>query len=115
MEYFDKMFSTDPQKFAAMPLMAIAEEKQKLRKRPSLYEVVLLNNGTTPMEFVVVILETVFNKSEEEALDLTLETHQQGEASCGIFTRDVAETKLTRVIDMARANGFPLKCILHRH
>ena len=115
MEHFDKYFSTNPQKLAAMPMPDFADEKDRARKRPSLYEVVLLNDDATPMEFVVVVLESVFHKDEESALDITLETHQEGQASCGVFTRDVAETKLTRVIDMARANGFPLKCILHRH
>ncbi len=90
-------------------------EKQKLSvAEPSLFEVVLINDDFTPMDFVVMILEKFFNKSSNEANEVMLQTHNQGEGHCGSFTRDVAETKMTQVIDSARKNGYPLKCILQK-
>lgn len=90
-------------------------EQQKIAvQEPALYSVVLINDDFTPMDFVIMVLEKIFNKTEVEANDIMLQTHNQGEGYCGTFTRDVAETKMTQVIDSARKNGHPLKCILQK-
>lgn len=116
MEPFNEMFGYEPHKVKSMPFLEkiLQEEKSRATKRPSMYEVVLMNDDATPQEFIVAVLEDIFHKNAEDAVDITLETHNEGQASCGMFTRDIAETKMIQVIDMARANGFPLKCIMHR-
>jgi len=80
--------------------------------RPSMYTVSLINDDFTPMDFVVQVLEKVFHKSHEEATRIMLIVHTEGEAICGTFTREVAETKVTQVIDIAHAYQYPLKCIM---
>ncbi|MAR55985.1 MAG: ATP-dependent Clp protease adapter ClpS [Rickettsiales bacterium] len=89
----------------------IAEPKVKV-KRPSFYRVVLLNDDYTPMDFVVTILETIFRKTHEEAVQVMLEIHQKGAAVCGVFTRDIAETKADQVVEVARVNDYPLQCVI---
>lgn len=91
----------------------VAEPKAKV-KRPAFYRVVLLNDDFTPMDFVVTILETIFRKTHEEAVQLMLEIHQKGAAVCGVFTRDVAETKVDQVIEVARVNEHPLQCVIEQ-
>ncbi|MDR3474600.1 MAG: ATP-dependent Clp protease adapter ClpS [Devosia sp.] len=83
-------------------------------KRPSLYRVLLLNDDYTPMEFVVLVLQEVFNKSREEAMRIMLHVHNQGVGECGIFPFEVAETKVTRVMDTARKNQHPLQCVMEK-
>jgi len=83
-------------------------------KRPSLYRVLLLNDDYTPMEFVVLVLQDVFNKSREEAMRIMLHVHNQGVGECGIFPFEVAETKVTRVMDAARKNQHPLQCVMEK-
>jgi ATP-dependent Clp protease adaptor protein ClpS len=83
-------------------------------KRPSLYRVLLLNDDYTPMEFVVLVLQDVFNKSREEAMKIMLHVHNQGVGECGIFPFEVAETKVTRVMDAARKNQHPLQCVMEK-
>ena len=83
-------------------------------KRPSLYRVLLLNDDYTPMEFVVLVLQDVFNKSREEAMRIMLHVHNQGVGECGIFPFEVAETKVTRVMDTARKNQHPLQCVMEK-
>jgi ATP-dependent Clp protease adaptor protein ClpS len=90
-------------------LIAPAEVKPK---RPPFYKVVLLNDDYTPMDFVVTILEMIFRKSHEEAADIMMQVHQKGAGICGIFTRDVAETKVDQVIEYARINDYPLQCVV---
>jgi ATP-dependent Clp protease adaptor protein ClpS len=82
--------------------------------RPPMYMVCLIQDLSTPDEFVVQVVETIFHKSHEEATQIVQEMHEQGEAVCGLFTRDVAETKVTQVIDMSHANKYPLKCIMFK-
>ena len=81
-------------------------------KQPPLYKVILLNDDYTPMDFVVMVLEHIFRKSHEEAASLMLQVHQKGSALCGVYTRDVAETKVDQVIEYARINDYPLQCTL---
>ncbi len=83
-------------------------------KKPSLYRVLLLNDDYTPMEFVILILEEVFNKSRDEATRIMLHVHNQGVGECGIYPYEVAETKVTRVMDAARRNQHPLQCVMEK-
>lgn len=83
-------------------------------KKPSLYKVLLLNDDYTPMEFVVHILEQFFNKDRSEAMKIMLHVHQQGVGVCGVFTYEVAETKVTQVIDYSRQNQHPLQCTMEK-
>jgi ATP-dependent Clp protease adaptor protein ClpS len=83
-------------------------------KKPSMYKVLLLNDDYTPMEFVVHILEKFFNKTRQEATDVMLHVHRRGVGLCGVYTYEVAETKVTQVMDYARANEQPLQCTLER-
>lgn len=83
-------------------------------KKPSLYKVLLLNDDYTPMEFVVHILERFFNKNKQEATDIMLHVHRRGVGVCGIYTFEIAETKVNQVMDFARANEQPLQCTMER-
>ncbi len=83
-------------------------------KKPSMYKVLMLNDDYTPMEFVVQVLERFFNKANEEAVKIMLHVHQRGVGVCGVFTYEVAETKVTQVIDYARKNEHPLQCTLEK-
>jgi len=89
--------------------LAVAPAKPKL-KRPPLFKVVLLNDDYTPMEFVVDILERFFNMNREKATQVMLAVHTQGKGVCGIYPRDIAETKATHVNQHARDSGHPLLC-----
>src|SRR5262245_35969826 len=83
-------------------------------KKPSMYRVVLLNDDYTPMEFVVRVLEHLFNKSREEATRIMLHVHNYGVGVCGVYPYDVAETKVAQVLDLARRNEHPLQCTMER-
>jgi ATP-dependent Clp protease adaptor protein ClpS len=83
-------------------------------KRPSMYRVLILNDDYTPMEFVVFVLERFFNKSREEATRIMLHVHQHGVGQCGVFTYEVAETKVAQVVDLARRNEHPLQCTMEK-
>ena len=83
-------------------------------KKPSMYKVLLLNDDYTPMEFVVHILERFFSKNRQEATDIMLHVHRRGVGICGIFTYEVAETKVNQVMDFARENQHPLQCTLEK-
>lgn len=83
-------------------------EKQKLKK-PPLYAVLLMNDDYTPMDFVVHVLVKFFNKTEEESMQLMIQVHEKGQAVCGIFTREIAETKAARVVQYAQEHQHPLQ------
>lgn len=83
-------------------------------KKPSLYRVLLLNDDYTPMEFVIMVLEEVFNKSREDATRIMWHVHNRGVGECGVFPYEVAETKVTRVMDAARRNQHPLQCVMEK-
>jgi ATP-dependent Clp protease adaptor protein ClpS len=91
----------------------IVKTKPKTKK-PSLYKVLLLNDDYTPMEFVVLILERFFSKNREESVRIMLHVHQHGVGVCGVFTYEVAETKVTQVIDFARQHQHPLQCTMEK-
>ncbi len=87
----------------------LAEPKAKV-KRPSFFHVVMLNDDYTPMDFVVQVLKDIFRKSHEEAINVMLDVHRRGSGICGVFTRDVAETKAELVASIARRHEYPLQC-----
>lgn len=92
----------------------IVTQTRPKTKRPSMYRVLLLNDDYTPMEFVVDILERIFNKSHEEAVRIMLHVHQNGVGVCGVFTYEVAETKVAQVLDAARRSQHPLQCTMEK-
>lgn len=89
--------------------LAVQEAKPKL-KRPSMYKVVILNDDYTPMEFVIEILESFFSMDREKATQVMLMVHTQGKGVCGVYTRDIAETKAVLVNEYSRENEHPLMC-----
>lgn len=82
--------------------------------RPSMYRVLLLNDDYTPMDFVIHVLERFFKKGRDEATRIMLLVHNQGVGECGIFTYEVAETKVTQVLDFARKHQHPLQCVMEK-
>ncbi|MCE7027312.1 ATP-dependent Clp protease adapter ClpS [Jiella avicenniae] len=84
-------------------------------KRPSLYRVLLLNDDYTPMEFVIHVLERFFQKDHEAATRIMLHVHNHGVGECGVFTFEVAETKVTQVMDFARQHQHPLQCVMEKN
>ncbi|MBL1259592.1 MAG: ATP-dependent Clp protease adapter ClpS [Thiotrichaceae bacterium] len=91
--------------------LALQEAKPKL-KRPPLYKVLLMNDDYTPMDFVVHILQDHFSMTSEKATQVMLQVHTRGAGVCGVFTRDIAETKVALVNQYARENQHPLKCTM---
>ncbi len=83
-------------------------------KKPDLYKVLLLNDDYTPMEFVIHVLERFFHKNKQESTDIMMHVHRRGVGICGIFTYEIAETKVVQVMDYARANEQPLQCIMEK-
>ncbi|MCG8560491.1 MAG: ATP-dependent Clp protease adapter ClpS [Hyphomicrobiales bacterium] len=83
-------------------------------KKPSLYKVLLLNDDYTPMDFVVYVLERFFNKPREEATRIMLHVHQKGVGMCGIYTYEIAETKVAQVMNFARQHQHPLQCTMEK-
>src|ERR1700752_872751 len=83
-------------------------------KKPSLYRVLILNDDYTPMEFVVHVLERFFQKDREAATRIMLHVHNHGVGECGVYTFEVAETKVTQVMDFARQNQHPLQCVMEK-
>ena len=92
--------------------VGVATEVQKQVKKPPLYKVLLHNDDYTTMEFVVYILQTVFHKAESDAVHIMLAVHQQGVGVAGVYTYEIAEAKVEKVAELARANEFPLLCTL---
>jgi ATP-dependent Clp protease adaptor protein ClpS len=91
----------------------IVKPKPKTKK-PSMYKVLMLNDDYTPMEFVVHILERFFAKSRQEAYRIMMHVHRRGVGICGVYTYEVAETKVTQVMDFARQHQHPLQCTLEK-
>lgn len=91
----------------------ITEKKQALEK-PPLYKVLLHNDDYTTMEFVVIILEKIFHKSTAEATRIMLNVHKQGIGLAGVYTREIAETKVETVHSLARKNQYPLRCSMEK-
>jgi len=96
------------------PSVGIATRTRTRTKKPSLYKVLMLNDDYTPMEFVVHVLQQFFRMDMEQATRVMLHVHQRGVGVCGIFSYEVAETKVNQVMDFAQQNQHPLKCTLEK-
>jgi len=83
-------------------------------QKPAMYRVLLLNDDYTPMEFVVHVLERFFNKSREAATEIMLHVHHRGVGVCGVYTYEIAETKVSQVVDFARRHQHPLQCTMEK-
>ena len=94
--------------------LLLERTKPKLKK-PPMYKVLILNDDYTPMEFVVHILESIFGHNRESATRIMLNVHKSGKGICGVYTKDVAETKVTQVNSFARENKHPLLCDLEEN
>lgn len=82
--------------------------------KPSMYKVLLLNDDYTPMDFVILVLERFFSKTPEEAAEIMLHVHRRGVGLCGVYTYEIAETRVGQVMDFARTNEQPLQCIMEK-
>ncbi|MGB8276165.1 MAG: ATP-dependent Clp protease adapter ClpS [Alphaproteobacteria bacterium] len=96
------------------PTTKVVVKTRPKTKKPAMYRVILLNDDYTPMEFVVRVLERFFNKSHEEATQIMLHVHRRGVGLCGVYTYEVAETKVSQVVDFARRHQHPLQCTLEK-
>ncbi len=96
------------------PNIGVATKTRVKVKKPSLYKVLMLNDDYTPMEFVVDALQHIFNKGHDEAIQIMLHVHQRGVGVCGLFTYEIAETKVGQVMDLARQNEHPLQCTIEK-
>lgn len=93
---------------------AVITRTKAKTKKPSLYRVLILNDDYTPMEFVIHILERFFQKDRETATRIMLHVHNHGVGECGVYTFEVAETKVSQVMDFARQNQHPLQCVMEK-
>jgi|MGYP003686722147 ATP-dependent Clp protease adaptor protein ClpS len=91
----------------------ITKEETKVKK-PDLFKVILLNDDYTPMEYVVSLLKKVFNKNQDQAINVMLTIHQKGSGICGIYTLEISETKANSVMKMAKKDQHPLQCIIEK-
>ncbi|ACM33354.1 MULTISPECIES: ATP-dependent Clp protease adapter ClpS [Diaphorobacter] len=89
----------------------VLERRTQKTQPPQMYQVVMLNDDYTPMEFVVVVLQEFFNKDREAATQIMLKIHLDGKGVCGVYTRDVAATKVDQVLEAAHKAGHPLQCL----
>jgi len=94
--------------------LAVQEGRPKL-KRPPMYKVMLLNDDYTPMDFVVQVLELFFQLDQERATQIMLHVHTKGVGVCGVYTRDIAETKVAQVNEYSRKNQHPLLCTMEKN
>jgi ATP-dependent Clp protease adaptor protein ClpS len=92
----------------------IATKVRTRTKRPSMYKVLMLNDDYTPMEFVVHVLERFFSKNHDDAVRIMLHVHHRGVGVCGVFTYEVAESKVNQVMEMARQHQHPLQCTIEK-
>ena len=96
------------------PGVGVVQKTAPRTKRPSLYKVVLLNDDYTPQEFVVWLLQAIFKKDAEEAVRIMMHVHNTGVGICGVYTYEVAETKVAQVMELSRRNQHPLQCMMER-
>ena len=96
------------------PATGVVVKARPRTRKPTMYKVLMLNDDYTPMEFVVHVLERFFQKSREQATQIMLHVHRRGVGVCGVFTYEVAETKVTQVMDLARQNQHPLQCTIEK-
>lgn len=108
------VMSDQPDDFDADIAGQVVTKTQEKTEKPSMYKVLLLNDDYTPMEFVTHVLERFFSKSQEDAHQIMLHVHNHGVGVCGVYTYEVAETKVSQVIDFARQNQHPLQCTMEK-
>jgi ATP-dependent Clp protease adaptor protein ClpS len=106
--------ANDPYQDTDQPAGDVATKTRTKTQRPSLYKVLLLNDDYTPMEFVVLVLQRFFSKSAEDATRIMLHVHQKGVGVCGVYTYEIAETKVAQVIEFARQHQHPLQCTMEK-
>ncbi|MBE0502722.1 MAG: ATP-dependent Clp protease adaptor ClpS [Desulfuromonadales bacterium] len=99
-------------KTLASPQQMNAIDQKVQSVQPKMFKVFMLNDNYTTMEFVIEVLQSVFHKEDAEATSLMLQIHRQGQALCGLYPFEIAETKVAKVHSLARVAGFPLRCIL---
>jgi ATP-dependent Clp protease adaptor protein ClpS len=104
----------DKRKTEGHPTTGVATKVRAKTKKPSMYKVLMLNDDYTPMEFVVHVLERFFSKNHEEAVRIMLHVHHRGVGVCGVFTYEVAETKVNQVMELARQHQHPLQCTIEK-
>ena len=96
------------------PERGVAVKTRVKTKKPSMYKVLMLNDDYTPMEFVIHVLESFYNKAHEEATQIMLHVHQKGVGTCGVYTYEIAETKVNQTMDLAQQNQHPLQCTIEK-
>jgi ATP-dependent Clp protease adaptor protein ClpS len=96
------------------PNSITVKETETIVKKPPMFRVIMLNDDYTPMDFVVEVLKNIFRMTHEDAISTMLQIHHHGEANCGIFTRDVAETKIEMAMSAAREHEYPLQCTIEQ-
>jgi ATP-dependent Clp protease adaptor protein ClpS len=96
------------------PNTGVVTRTRPKTQKPPMYKVLMLNDDYTPMEFVIYVLERFFQKNKEEATRIMLHVHQRGVGVCGVYTYEIAETKVTQVMDFARQNQHPLQCTMEK-
>lgn len=96
------------------PNTGVVVKPRPKTKKPAMYKVLMLNDDYTPMEFVVHVLERFFQKNRDEATRIMMHVHRRGVGVCGVYTYEVAETKVTQVMDLARQNQHPLQCTIEK-
>nr|WP_242535098.1 ATP-dependent Clp protease adapter ClpS [Roseococcus suduntuyensis] len=96
------------------PATGVVVKPRPKTKKPAMYKVLMLNDDYTPMEFVVHVLERFFQKNRDEATRIMMHVHRRGVGVCGVYTYEVAETKVTQVMDLARQNQHPLQCTIEK-
>ncbi len=111
----DTTAAKEPKKGGDGSGTAVITRPKTQTKKPSMYRVLILNDDYTPMEFVVAVLRKYFNKGPDEATRIMLHVHHNGVGECGVFTYEVAETKVTQVMDFARKHQHPLQCIMEKN
>ncbi len=104
----------DPPRFDDDENTGVAVKPRAKTKKPAMYKVLMLNDDYTPMEFVVHVLERFFQKSHQDATQIMLHVHQRGVGVCGVYTYEVAETKVAQVMDLARQHQHPLQCTIEK-
>jgi ATP-dependent Clp protease adaptor protein ClpS len=109
-----KMSDVEKRNGGEGPATGVIVKPKAKTKKPSMYKVLMLNDDYTPMEFVVHILERFFNKNREEATRIMMHVHRRGVGVCGVYTYEVAESKVTQVMDFAREHQHPLQCTLEK-
>jgi ATP-dependent Clp protease adaptor protein ClpS len=108
------MSRSDRRNSDGTPSTGVVTKSRAKTKKPSMYKVLMLNDDYTPMEFVVHVLERFFAKSHEDAVRIMLHVHHRGVGVCGVFTYEIAETKVNQVMDLARQHQHPLQCTIEK-